>query len=115
MPLQMPYEDILTHPDDYYNTASYGEGFIQDPYQAPFLTVMKLVVALTDNDFHFYDPEESSSDDDESEADAPIQITHRKRGHTVRDATMKLWTFDDGDRSSTYLGQTSELDSTPTQ
>jgi hypothetical protein len=54
----VPYEDILIHPDDYYNTASYGEDFIQDPYQAPFVTVMKLAVALTDNEFYFYDPEE---------------------------------------------------------
>jgi hypothetical protein len=58
VPLQVPYEDIFIHPDDYFDTASYGKDFIQDPYQAPFLKVMKLAVALTDHEFHFYDPEE---------------------------------------------------------
>jgi hypothetical protein len=56
VPLQVPYEDIVVHPDNYYNTSSYGEDLIEDPFQVPFMKLFDMASALRKDPFQFYDP-----------------------------------------------------------
>jgi hypothetical protein len=53
----VPYEDIFIHSEDYYDTTSYGEGLIQDPFDVPLLRLLNMVTTLAKNEFNFYSPE----------------------------------------------------------